>query len=352
MDKKTKYSDKSEYSDNLQDTSIFYDIRPIRSYNRVLNFVLGGRGIGKTFSFKKWAVEDFLSNGKKFIYMRRHETEFKDREMNENFFPAALRAYFPEHTFKFYQGAYYIDDKMAGFPMILSKAGYRKSVEFDDVNKVLFDEFLIDQGSMYHYLSDEVIVFAEAMETIARFKKVQFFLFSNSVSVNNPYFVKFGIELPEEGKEFRKTKHYVVQCPEQSEYVKAKRKTAMGSLMADLMPEYFAYAYENEMLRDRSDFIRDRSKQSAYLYTLIYNGQTMGVWFDQNESNLYITRKIDENYRAVYTINAKDHTEASQLILRKNPAIKYLIDFFREARCYFSDQQVKGIMIDFFKKFM
>ena len=45
------------------ESNIFWDMRRTMSYNRFLNFIVGNRGGGKTYGFKKMAIERFM-NGK------------------------------------------------------------------------------------------------------------------------------------------------------------------------------------------------------------------------------------------------------------------------------------------------
>ena len=40
----------------------WYSPTNIKSYNKFLNFIIGGRGIGKTYGFKQWAINDFIKN--------------------------------------------------------------------------------------------------------------------------------------------------------------------------------------------------------------------------------------------------------------------------------------------------
>ena len=54
---------------------MWYDVRKTLSYNCLFNFVIGNRGCGKTYSCKKWAVDDYLKNGNEFIYLRRYDSE-------------------------------------------------------------------------------------------------------------------------------------------------------------------------------------------------------------------------------------------------------------------------------------
>ena len=53
---------------------MWYDLSQLLSYNKILNFVIGQRGGGKSFNAKKWCVNDFIKNGKQFIWVRRYKT--------------------------------------------------------------------------------------------------------------------------------------------------------------------------------------------------------------------------------------------------------------------------------------
>lgn len=43
--------------------SMWWDLKNTLSYNALFNFVVGSRGCGKTYGFKKWAAEDFIKTG-------------------------------------------------------------------------------------------------------------------------------------------------------------------------------------------------------------------------------------------------------------------------------------------------
>ena len=55
----------------------YYDFTPLLEKNGTYNFVVGGRGIGKTYGAKKLCIEDFIHNGRKFIYLRRYKNELR-----------------------------------------------------------------------------------------------------------------------------------------------------------------------------------------------------------------------------------------------------------------------------------
>ena len=56
---------------------MYWNIKNSLSHNCLFNFIVGDRGVGKTYGCKKWAIEDFLKTGAQFIYLRRYQTELK-----------------------------------------------------------------------------------------------------------------------------------------------------------------------------------------------------------------------------------------------------------------------------------
>ena len=91
---------------------------------------------------------------------------------------------------------FYCDGNICGHAMTLSTAQDLKSSNFNKVKTIIFDEFIIESGQKKYYLKDEVFVFLNLIETIARLRNVRIFLLANSVTVTNPYFLYFDINLP------------------------------------------------------------------------------------------------------------------------------------------------------------
>ena len=55
------------------DTKNYFSITSLYKYRTAFNFVVGGRGTGKTYG----ALKDMLENDRKFIFMRRSQTQLK-----------------------------------------------------------------------------------------------------------------------------------------------------------------------------------------------------------------------------------------------------------------------------------
>ena len=89
---------------------MFYDLSRVLSYNAYFNFLLGERGVGKTFSTKKFVINKFLKHNEQFIYLRRYKPEIK--EAKDTYFNDIISK-FPNHSFETKNYKFKIDDKTA-----------------------------------------------------------------------------------------------------------------------------------------------------------------------------------------------------------------------------------------------
>ena len=284
---------------------MWYDINKTLSYNCLYNFVVGMRGVGKTYAFKKWAIRDFLKTGKEFIYVRRYKTELKSK--NLKLFFSDVSAEFPDVKFDVKGMEFYINSKYAGQAIALSTAKINKSVPYPNVNKICFDEFIIDKGS-YHYLPDEVINMLELYSTIARLRNdVRMFFLSNALTVTNPYFDYFSVNLPFGNKTVARTgKEILVEIIKESEFTKAASETRFGSIIAGT--EYGSYAVENTFLRDNKNFVTKKTAGSEYYFTVRYCAKSYGIWIDYKAGIITVSRDIDPSCITLYALTADDHT--------------------------------------------
>ena len=125
---------------------MYWDISKPLSYNALFNFIVGNRGGGKTYGFKKYAIQKFLKTGKQFVYIRRYKDELKNCK---KFFDDIVGE-FPEIEFKVHNHVAYIDGKEAGYFIVLSTAKIQKSTAFPDVETICYDEFILDKGTQHY----------------------------------------------------------------------------------------------------------------------------------------------------------------------------------------------------------
>lgn len=333
---------------------IHYDYRQIDSYNRILNFIIGARGIGKTYGFKQKCIERFLQDKGQFIYMRRTPDELNTPKARELFWPTGLKTEYPQIELGYNPGGVYTisfgeGPITAGYALALSRAGKEKSIEYDLVKNVAFDEFIIEK-QLYRYMPGETRNFQEAMVTICRDREdCKFYLLANAITWNNPYFVDYNIHPPKEGTEFVKGKNWVVHCASNQVFTEHMKKTKLGGLLDEIDTEYFDYAFQNQLLNDTNDFIKPKSKYALYTFTLIYNGKSMGVWHDLKTDEIFVTEKYDDGNYNKFVFTRQDFREGSQLLATKTPFIKSLIKHFQQGAVFFDKQMTKGIFYEWLK---
>lgn len=329
--------------------SIYYNGNEALTHNCLFNFVVGNRGAGKTYWSKEWSIKDFLKTGSQFIYLRRYKEEFT-KGKKEKFFDDIVDK-FPEHDFKVKGYTTYIDDKPCGQFMSLSTAKIEKSTSFPNVNKIIFDEFILDKG-FYHYLSDEVTNFLELYETVARTRdNVRVFFLSNAISITNPYFLYWKIT-PNLNKKFTKPRNdMLVELVQNKEFIDMKKKTRFGQLISGTM--YGQYAIENKFLRDNYDFIKKKTGKSRHIFSLRYNSVLYAVWIDIEEGNYYVSSDLDSFCKIVYSITLNDHT--ANTVFQKGVKSNYLRSFienYKYGNVYFETMNIKNVTYEIVRLYL
>lgn len=321
----------------------WYDISRTLSYNCLFNFVIGNRGAGKTYGAKKWAIQDFLKTGGQFIYVRRYKQELNKIS---KFFDD-IRAEFPEVKLEVKGRLFYINGELAGQAVPLSTAKIEKSTPFPKVNKIIFDEFIIEKG-VYHYLQDEVTSFLDLYETIARMRDIPVFFLSNAVTMTNPYFIYFNVSLPY-GKLIKRTGDILIELVQNPEYIEAKKQTRFAQVVAGT--QYEKYAIENSFLLDNKNFVARKTAQSEYYFTFVYNGVNYGVWADYSAGIMTVSEDIDPSFKVIYSLTTSDHSPNTMLIrgAKKSFMYKNFIEQYSLGNVRFESVKIKNIVQEVIK---
>ena len=211
---------------------MYYDYSKILSYNAFINFLIGERGVGKTYGASKFVIKQFINKGEEFVYIRRYKSELS-KAVPEFFKSIIANDEFPNHKLATKGNKFIIDDTVAGYSFSLSTAQSLKSTNFPKVKNIIFDEFIIEEGQN-HYIKNEVENFLGMLESIARTKDVRVFMLANAVTITNPYFIYFDITLPynTDIKTYRDGL-ILVQYMYNEEYRKVKAQTKLGRLTAN-----------------------------------------------------------------------------------------------------------------------
>ncbi|AXF52068.1 MAG: DNA encapsidation protein [Podoviridae sp. ctbd591] len=321
---------------------MYYDINKTLSKQRIFNFVIGPRGVGKTYSAKKRVIDTFVKNGGQFVYIRRYDTELPAAEMRNFFDDVSLL--FPGVEFKSSRGLFHINKEVAGWYIPLSKATMLKSVPFPNVKLIIFDEFIIEVGS-HRYLPNEVRTFLECYSTVSRDRDIPVVFLSNAITLTNPYFIYFNIELGGSNKLL--TQDISVELVDSPVFVDHMNKTRFGRLVRDT--PYGKYSIENKFLLDTDIFVEKLPGGCNYISTLILDGNSFGVYNKLN-GLVYISENVDETFRYKIALSTADHSDETVLLLRGNYMFTVIIDAYCSGKLRFTTTKAKNMLIPFLRK--
>lgn len=325
---------------------MWYDKQQLLSYNKIFNFVLSNRGGGKTFHFTRWAIDDFLKSKNMCVWVRRYQTEIDEMLLNGKFFDA-VRQYYPGVELKINGNIGEINGEPAIYFVALSTSRQLKSNNYPSVNKIIYDEFIIDKGRIT-YIKNEPEVFLDLFETVARLRdNVRAVFLANSVTVVNPYFTFFRVR-PDANKRFNVyPRGLCIEFFTDSEFVSAKKKTRFGKLIHGT--RYSDYSIENKWLNDNDTFIESKPKQgSDFMMGLKYQGQMFGFWVNYDKGFIYVNRQYDPSWYGLYTLTREDHEPNLLLIksLKDSRHMQMVLYAYQNSLLRFEDMEIKAIMYE------
>lgn len=320
------------------------------SHNCLLNMVLSNRGGGKTYDCTKWSIDDYKRRKAQTVWVRRYQTEIDEMLLNGKFFDAVRECY-PDDELTIDGNTGLINGEVFVYFIALSTSRQLKSNNYPFVNKIIFDEFIIDKGRI-SYLKSEVEVFLDLFETVARTRdNVRAVLLANSVTIVNPYFLFWNIK-PNVHKRFTVKGQVCVELFTDADFVEMKKKTKFGQLIKGT--RYSDYAIDNKYLLDNEMFVEEKPPHAEFSLALKYNGIVYGFWSDFRQGLIYVNRQYDPSSYFQYALTREDH-EANLLLIKslnESKRIKRIVYAFQNGLLRFSDMQVKNQCYEIFGYFL
>lgn len=297
---------------------MFWTNQKILSYNKTFNFVIGQRTGGKTYDSKCLAIRTFLKNKKETVWIRREKTEIS-KKFRDKFFSDVLHLY-PKIEFEMKTNELGATAFINGEPAIhfvaLSVYYKHKSIPFQNVKWIVFDEFIVNTRAGARYLKGEAFSFMEIYHSIARpystekdgkeilvDPKTRVLFLGNSISIVNPYFAYFNLKV-DKSREFNVFNNQVVQIWDGSEHRKFMESTSLGQSMVGT--PYLEYAQENHFFLDNDLFIEQKTPKSKYVVGFLISSQRLGVWIDYQQGVLFVNRQVDPTNLLV-SVEIDDH---------------------------------------------
>ncbi len=351
MSQEIQKSELKELVDRMQTPSeLHWNISRTLSYNALFNFIVGMRGVGKTYGALKYCVSNYIKQSLKgktsqFMYVRRFNTELEKLTQcrGGRLFNALIKD-FPELNLRAESNTLYLDKEIIGYSQALNTASLLKSDSFPNVDFIIFDEFIIDNKGSYHYLKDEITKFCDLYETIARGRDVRVFFLSNAVTLTNPYFDYFHLDKPLNGdiQRFGASKDLLVEFTVNKALSKQKKESRFGQIMGK--SDYVEYAYNNSWLLDNSDFIANKSQRSRYYFTLRYKDTDLGIWYDELQCLYFVSLDTDKNCRHYLSATTDDHKPNLMLFkyAKKTPFIKCIMEAYNTGCVRYESMKLKN----------
>lgn len=324
------------HDEGLNKDAIHYSRNNLLSYNGFLNFILSGRGLGKTFDFKRWA----LSSSKQTVWVRRYDNDLPDVE-SKFMRDLVKEGYFTEDSITIKDHTLIMNGEVKVYFVALSISNKKKSVPYPDVDKIIFDEF-IETGARKNYLKNECEMFLDLVETVNRLRigepEVRCFFLGNKVSFINPYFTYFDIHPFTQNFKTFKDGLIVVENYSNAEFADLKKKSRFGQLIDGT--KYGRFAIDNENWKDNDSFITTRPAKSELKVNIRIGATIMGIWYDFDNDALYVCKAHSET---VYTYASRDELIEGEMALKSNqPPIMWLEKYNECGKLYFEDNIIKA----------
>lgn len=345
-------------------TEKWYNPQKMLSYNQFVNFIIGGRGIGKTFSIKKHLLRKHIKTGKQFIYLRRNKSEL-DRIDKEKFFTTKLleqvftdfkiidsdaskvhsRIVFKatntgkeENVLTISSQKVILNGKIVCYMKSLSTWVDLKGSEYDDVDDILFDEVLIDMASKKQYLKNEVEAFLNLIYSVFRDRSdCHCYLLSNATNPNNPYFAFLRFyNTPEKRFYNMKSRSFLIEFPPNKPFENEEDNPFFKLIKGS---KVYGSMVENEFQIDNTKNISKVKGEKTRLYSFYIDGTFLTCYYVNGV--IYIAKGFDRNLKA-YCLNAGE-TENGFIYLQKTSPVARAIkaNYLRNLMIY-SDLETKN----------
>lgn len=179
----------------------YLNITKILGYNLPFNFIIGGRGTGKTYG----ALKHVIDNDINFMLMRRTQAQC-DLINKAEFNPfkslnSDLDIDIKTKAISKYNSKFYIEaeesEKIIGYSCALSTIANMRGFDASDVKLIIYDEFIPEQHE--RSIKNEGSALLNAYETINRNREltghdpVQMICLANAFNIANPIFIELNL---------------------------------------------------------------------------------------------------------------------------------------------------------------
>lgn len=348
----------------LTENKGWFSLRPILSYNRYFNIIVGAKTSGKSTGAALYYLMHYLETGKGWIYTRRtnDETFLTAPSWFSN--AAEILSSHGEKVEVVYKGGqYFVNEKFAGISIPLSLHQKYQSMNLSFADFIHYDEFidlhgryLGGQKAPLREYEDLMILYMNADRGVdkAYRNEVKIIATGNNKTYYNPLYMALGAD-----KYLNTDTHFL--APKGENWIvwqlrdedvparKAYKESVAYSLSTDAIKD-FAFGNLSDEDRTNSNFVQKIEKPLYPVCNVIYNDMQMGVYMVQSEGLLYICPRT--NSCQTLSLTAGDHSPNYILANRGDyhiSTIRQMYELgkirFENARCkFFIDNYLKYVV--------
>ena len=330
--------------------SKYYDNRPVLSYNLPIIVVIGARRIGKTYKWKKYAIKKFLYKGEKFVFLRDNDEARKKLTANagSKFFADVKREFNKDFDGKINGETITVNGAQCGNIMSASLFQNFKGNSFDDVNLIIYDEFINEKGrNKNQYQGYE---FINMLYTVASTRNnVRIVLLANALDRGSEILEILGIKITGEyGFYINREKGVICHyCDNNPQFNKDRDNSVVGKIIKGTT--YEENLFNNKFYGDESEFF-EKKPDKLRLYVILHNQFFAVRVYIGMDGNFYVTRDYNEDAHAGvrYVNNVEDVN--TRLALIPKYILDVLVNGYTKSNFKFENANVKKIFINFIKK--
>ena len=278
----------------------YVDIERILNYRIPFNFIIGGRGTGKTYGALKYAYENDI----RFMLMRRtqaqcdliNKPEFNPykviaTDLNRNIRVRSISKY--NSLIYEYLGED-LEDRTMGYTCALSTISNMRGYDASDVSLLLYDEFVPEKHE--RALKNEGSAFLNAYETINRNRELQgkdplqVLCLANAFNIANAIFLELGLvgicermQLKDQELYINRERGILIVLLNKSSISRQKADTALyrvaGGAYADM-------ALANDFAYNSTDDIKSRSLKE---FRLLCTVGEISIYKHKSDRKYYVS---------------------------------------------------------------
>lgn len=349
----------------------FYDIKDLLPYEADITIVIGARGMGKTYSTRRYMVEDYIRHGIRFAEIVRSDKEIR-RITSGYFDKLVLNKEFKDYEFKATGHTMYVRMKkkkkekknthewrIMGYFAALTMQQQLKKATYLNVRNILMDEILIDINDRYHrYLTNEWEQIANLVDTLTRenvndvsLRKPRIFMLGNSCDLYNPIFEHYGInEIPEYGRHWFGNKTCLLDYVRDDEYSREKVLNTVAGRMLGTSDSDISARNEFRVLSE--EFIMKPHAHAKLTYIIRYKSTDYGILLDMICGMVFITEKFDRSLHAYrFALTTQDNKLNYMAAQSSREMVKSIIEYYSIGCLRYDSRVTERNMLDILKLF-